>query len=199
MKYCHKALSSTSLAERCQRLDEDLAETGRKHGCRCGGTLHVSNFPRKCVAIVVAMAAIVGIRFSFCCARCRKRTTPPSVRYLGRRQYWGVLVVLLSAAHSGAADRHLILVAHQLGISVSEATLSRWVSWWRNDFVRGDLWRIQRGRFVPAVALEGLPGCLLERFCATDSEAGMLSLLEFLSPLTTASCELIRRRSSMAV
>jgi hypothetical protein len=119
------------------------------------------------------------------------------VRFLGRRHYWGVLVVLLSAARGGVADRHLIRVAHLLGISVSEATLSRWVSWWRGEFVVTELWRIERGRFVPPVTAQKLPVSLLERFGATASADGLLALLEFLSPLTTASREPIRRRSAM--
>lgn len=197
MKYWHKSLSRTTLAERGRRVDEDIAKSARSQGCRCSGALHVANFPRKCVALVAGVLAIFGLRFSFCCAICRRRTTPPSVRFLGRRHYWGVLVVLLSAAHGGVADRHLLLVAQELGISVSEATLCRWASWWRDEFVVTELWRMERGRFMPAVAAQKLPASLLERFGAAASEDGLMALLEFLSPLTTTSCEPIRRSSAM--
>jgi hypothetical protein len=42
-------------------------------------------------------------RHSFCCDQdgCRKRHTPPSIRFLGRRIYYGVVVVLVSAARQG--------------------------------------------------------------------------------------------------
>lgn len=199
MRYWHKSLPLTTLAERGLRVDQDLAEQARSRGCGCSGTLHAANFPRKCFALLAGVLTILGLRFSFCCASCRKRTTPPSVRFLGRRHYWGVLVVLLSAARGGVADRHLILVAQELGISVSETTLSRWVSWWRGEFVVTELWRIERGRFLPPVAAQKLPLSLLERFGATASDDGLLAFLEFLSPLTTASCEPIRRSSAMVV
>ena len=38
-------------------------------------------------------------RFSFCCAvdGCRKRATPPSLRFLGRKVYLATVVTLISA------------------------------------------------------------------------------------------------------
>ncbi len=197
MKYWHKKLPLTTLAERGRRVDEDIARRARIQGCRGSGTLHVANFPRKCIAVVAGGRGGFGTRFSFCCVVCRRRTTPPSVRFLGRRHYWGVLVVLLSAAQGGVAERHLIVVAQRLGISVSEATLSRWMSWWRGEFVVTEFWRIETGRFMPPVATRTLPASLLERFGAEASEEGLLALLEFVSPLTTSSCEPIRKGSAM--
>ena len=42
-------------------------------------------------------------RFSFCCAAdgCRKRETPASLRFLGRKVFLGAMVVLISAMQSG--------------------------------------------------------------------------------------------------
>lgn len=38
---------------------------------------------------------------SLCCARCRKRRTPPSVRFLGRRVYLAAVVVLACVLRQG--------------------------------------------------------------------------------------------------
>jgi hypothetical protein len=41
---------------------------------------------------------------SLCCSRdgCRRRMTPPSVRFLGRRVYLGAVLVLVSAMQQGS-------------------------------------------------------------------------------------------------
>ena len=51
-------------------------------------------------------------RLSFCCALdvCRKRTTPPSLRFLGRKVYLGAVVVLICGDAAGRdADAHALL------------------------------------------------------------------------------------------
>ena len=65
-------------------------------------------------------------RLSFCCAAegCRKRTTPPSVRFLGRKVYLGAVVVLVSALRQGPSPTR-VGVLHDL-FGVGERTLRRW-------------------------------------------------------------------------
>ena len=65
-------------------------------------------------------------RFSFCCAveGCRRRTNPPSVRFLGRRVYLGVLVVLVSACCQGMSSKRVRILGEELG--VDRRTLERW-------------------------------------------------------------------------
>ena len=48
---------------------------------------------------------VLPVRFSFCCSvdGCRRRHTPPSVRFLGRKVYLSVMVVLLDD-HATSAD-----------------------------------------------------------------------------------------------
>jgi len=84
-------------------LDGDIAEQVRHQGCpHCAGKLYVANYPRKPRGV---KRQILGPhytqRFSFCCSVCHKRTTPPSVRFLGRKVYLGAFITLISAA--GAA------------------------------------------------------------------------------------------------
>lgn len=49
--------------------------------------------PRGCPASVVED---YSSRYSFTCGRCEKRATPASVRFLGRRVYLAVVLMLVS-------------------------------------------------------------------------------------------------------
>ena len=75
-----------------RRCDEDLAAEQRAGGCpHCGGVLHSARYPRKPRGAVERLPDEYGWRLSLCCARegCRKRATPPSLRFLGRKVYLG--------------------------------------------------------------------------------------------------------------
>jgi hypothetical protein len=88
-------------------VDRDLAETAHKQTCSCGGRLHVANYPRKPRGAGDDLPSEYGYRLSFCCDRegCRKRVTPPSVRFLGREVYLGVVVNLVNAMRQGGCER----------------------------------------------------------------------------------------------
>jgi hypothetical protein len=66
---------------------------------------------------------------------------------------------------------------------VARRTVQRWRDWWRGSFPRTPLWRAQCARFMPPVAVEQLPGGLLERFAGAPHEA-LVRLLVWLSPVT---------------
>ncbi len=78
-------------------------------------------------------------RTSFCCARCRKRVTPPSVRFLGRRVYLGAIVVLACVLRQWPTPWRVARLGEVLG--VSRDTLARWHRWWRDVFVRTAFWK----------------------------------------------------------
>src|SRR6266571_6150300 len=111
-------------------IDEDLAEAARRAGCPCGGVLHRAPFWRKPRGLPAGLGDEHTKRLSFCCAvdGCRKRMTPPSVRFLGRKVYLGAVVVLATAARPRLAQ-----LRATLGASVR--TLARWRDWWRGSFV----------------------------------------------------------------
>jgi hypothetical protein len=158
------------------RIDTELAAQARERGCGCGGALHRSDYPRKVRGINVEAK-----RDSFCCAQegCRRRTTPESVRFLGRRVYAGFIVVLLTALQHGLTVERVRTLQEHLG--VDRRTLERWREWWTEHFARSAPWRTQRGRFVPPPDESALPWSLWERFCAASSSP-LLELLRFLSP-----------------
>ena len=183
---CHALLRDASLYALLLTMDHDLAAEARAAGCAtCGGILHSARYPRKPRGGPDDLGPDYAARLSFCCAQdgCRRRTTPPSVRYLGRRVYLGAVVVLVTAMAGGITATRAAQLREWLGVSVR--TLKRWRAWWRETFVASTFWRGAKGRFMPPVAVDTLPASLLERFAGTDERTRVLQTLAFLGPLTT--------------
>jgi len=192
---CHALLRDASLYEQLLTFDRDLAAEARVAGCGfCGGTLHSACYPRKPRGGRDDLGPGYATRLSFCCAvdGCRRRTTPPSVRYLGRRVYLGAVVVLVTAMSGGITATRAARLREWLGVSVR--TLKRWRVWWRETFIASPFWRGAQGRFMPPVTSETLPASLLERF-AGEERARLLHALTFLTPLTTRRAD--RRAGSV--
>jgi hypothetical protein len=122
-------------------------------------------------------------RFSFCCAMdgCRKRTTPPSLRFLGRKVYLATVVTLISAMLHGTTPSRLARLSIMPGID--RRTLARWRAWWLSAFTDGPFALVAQANFVPPVNIASLPASLLVRF-AGDIAVQLTSLLRFLGPLT---------------
>ena len=180
---CHALLQDPNFFRLLLRIDEELAGEARAGGCACGGALHRADYPRKPRACLNEVRSEYATRFSFCCSRCRKRLTSMSVRFLGRRVYLALAVVLGSARHAGqnpAAAR----LAGTLAVPVR--TLQRWRQWWGQQFALTPLWQARCARFMPPVAIDRLPASLLERF-AGNAEETLMRLLVFLSPITVTA------------
>lgn len=166
-------------------IDRERAVAVRAGGCRCGGVLHSARYRRKPRGGVPGeLREAYGWRESLCCARegCRRRTTPPSVRFLGGRVYVAALVVLVSAMTGGVTARRAEAAKELIGVSVR--TLQRWRAWWLGAFARTAFWTGERARLMPAVDEARLPASLLERFDEAADE-GLVTCLGFLAPLTT--------------
>ena len=82
-------LEDASLPGILRRVDEDFARVTKEAGCRCRGVLHVANYPRK-PRCSWELPEGCDLRLSFTCAECRKRSTPPSALFLGRKVYLAV-------------------------------------------------------------------------------------------------------------
>jgi hypothetical protein len=163
------------------QIDQELAAQTQAAGCACSGPLHRADYPRKPRGCPPEVRGSVERRFSFCCDRCRKRATAPSVRFLGRRVYLSLAVVLSSSRHAGSNSAAARLVA-ELGIAWH--TLRRWRTWWQEAFTRTPLWLAQGAAFMPPLELERLPEALLERFVGADAATRMSAALRFLAPLS---------------
>ena len=175
------------LYELLLRLDQDLACSTQAGGCgRCGGRLDRADYARKPRGLPPELGAEHTVRLSLCCAAegCRRRTTPPSVRFLGRRVYVGAAVVGITALRAGAQRAEVRELRAWLGLSAR--TLARWRRWWRTAFAASRFWRSARGQLRTPVPVRALPGGLLQRF-AGDLQTRLIAGLRFLAPLTTAA------------
>ena len=179
-KVCHILLQDPKFFVLLLQIDEALASESRSAGCSCGGILHRANYPRKPRACPESVRMDFESRFSFCCNQCRKRTTSVSVRFLGRRVYPGLAVVLMSA---GRAHTTSIIAQLSETLNIPMRTIYRWRQWWRELFPITPLWQAACARFMPPVDLRLLPASLIGRFVGPAIEA-MQRLLIFLSPLT---------------
>ena len=103
-----------------------------------------------------------------------------SVRFLGRRVYLGLAVVLMSARR-GAPTSTAARLCDTL--EVPYRTLARWRSWWIEHFPLTQLWQAACARFMPPVATHELPASLIERFTGSTEES-LMRLLVFVTPLT---------------
>lgn len=178
-------LADGRLYQILQHCDDDLAAEQRAGGClMCGAPLHAARYPRKPRGSVGRLPPEYDWRQSFCCARrdCRKRVTPPSLRFLGRKVYLGAVVVLISALRCGPTPARLRTLEDLVG--VSRRTVLRWRRWWCEELVDTPFWRAASGMVMPPVPHATLPAALLERFAGSARER-LLGLLRFIAPITT--------------
>jgi len=172
-------LSDRSLLDFLERCDADLAEECRADGCPCGGTLHRANYMRKPRGLNVDREMR---RHSFCCDRdgCRKRRSPQSFLFLGRKVYLGMVVILLSAMRHGVSPQRMQSLRKSL--SIDRRTLERWRGWWLGCFVQSKFWKVARARFMPLLCEVTMPLPLCEAF-GVERRDRLLDLLAFLSTL----------------
>ncbi len=143
------------------RIDRSLAAEVRAGGCpRCGGPLHVAHYARKPRG-GPPLPESLSVRHSLCCGHCRRRSTPPSVLFLGRKVYWGAVVVVVAALRQrrpGSASAAVLRRA----LDVSWKTVLRWMDWWAEAFPTSRTWRAFRGRLPPTVRDDDLPAALFD-------------------------------------
>lgn len=189
----HDARLAGEFFSRLEELDEKIAAEVAAARCRhCGGPLHQGNYRRKPRGGLIGVAGeAFRLRHSLCCGRrgCRKRALPPSLRFLGRRVYLEVVVVLASALAQVMATIGEATAAS----GVPWRTLRRWGRWWRDVLPRLPVWAELRARFMPPPPEEALlPRSLISRLWADLREGStlddvMVLAARCLGPVTTAS------------
>ena len=181
----HEFLSSASFLSYLRAVDEDLAAETRNKGCSCGGHLHCANYPRKPRGTPAQLPEPQRIRLSFCCDRdgCRKRTTPPSVRFLGRKVYLAAIVILVSAMRQGPTPRRVRELSERF--DAVESTIIRWQTFWREHFPQTPFWKVARASFLTVGEIVSLPYSLVDAFLRRHPpREDWILLLRFLSPIT---------------
>jgi hypothetical protein len=122
-------LADAKFHEQLLAFDRDLAASVLAARCwRCGGALHSGSYARKPRGGPAGLGQEHAERFSFCCAvdGCRKRATPPSLRFLGRHVYLATVVTLISAMQLGITPSRLARLSVVPGLD--RRTLARLVA-----------------------------------------------------------------------
>ena len=179
----HELLQDVKFHASLLELDFIVAREARGAGCgRCGGRLHAASYPRKPRGLP-DLPEGYDVRLSFCCAidGCRKRVTPSSFRFLGRKVYVATIVVLACALREGPTPTRMKRIQQMTG--VSRRTVERWCGWWRTAFAASGFWDTASASFMPPVNTGSLPASLLERFVG-DGDAQLRALLRLLGPIT---------------
>jgi hypothetical protein len=184
---CHAFLNDSKFYQFLFRIDQDIAAEVQAGGCSCGGVLHSACYPRKPRGIRSVLDESYERRLSFCCAEdgCRRRHTPPSVRFLGRKVYLGFIVILITAMQHGLSQKRRRQLLEALDICPQ--TISRWRKWWREGFASSRCWQAERGNFIPPVHACQLPGELLGRLRGEHLIIRLDHLLLLVAPVTTSS------------
>lgn len=183
IKVCHTLLQSPKFFSLLLQIDSELAAQMHATLCPCGGVLHRANYPRKPRACPQEVRHAFESRWSFCCSRCRKRSTSKSARFLGRRVYVALAVVLIPQRRTTLSASAVQLCDT---LDVPARTIARWRQWWLQHFASTTLWSQVCARFMPPVQSQDLPTSLIGRFIGTPPVA-MVHLLSFLSPLSVSA------------
>src|SRR6185312_1242150 len=130
---------------------------GQLGGPRCDGVLDVADYLRKPRGGPFALDDGSARRLSLWCRRegCRLRVTPPSVRFLGRRVYLSVVVLLCGVLRQGPTPSRVDALHRVVG--ADRRTLERWQRWWIERVGLSRAFEIGRADFMPPPAATDLP------------------------------------------
>lgn len=149
--------------------DKAIVEQVQAAGCPCGGRLHRADYMRKPRGFMANVDPAHCRRFSLCCSRegCRTRTCPPSLRFLSRKVYVAILIVLSCIAH---CQERITMEASRAATNIGQIfdvprrTLARWSTYFTTILPALVGFRAEEGRFLPPLDESLLPLTLLERF-----------------------------------
>ncbi len=179
----HPLLTDARLHDSLLDLDRLIAEQVRQEQCRlCRGNLHQSHFARKPRGVPEDTHPDYSIRFSYCCGTegCRKRFTPPSMRFLSRKVYSSVVIILIFLLKPETDESRLETINTLLGTTLSVETLRRWRHFWTKDLPQTHTWK--RLAFSSTQA-QNLPVSLLMLFEQVGEQALIMGL-KLILPLT---------------
>jgi hypothetical protein len=169
-----------------EQEDEKIAREVAAGVCqKCErGALHRSDYSRKPRGGLIAPEGEGSVtRFSLCCDQegCRKRATPPSLRFLGRRVYLGAVVTVASMLARVIANATEL--RQVTGVPVR--TTRRWLGWWGGPFVSTSVFVAVCARLI-GVAVAELPRSIVLRLPGSPTEQ-VGAMLALLAPLTTST------------
>ena len=160
----HSQLTDATFYNSLLAFDRLIAEQIKHSRCLfCHGNLHQSHYPRKPRGVPEGTHSDYPIRFSYCCGTdgCRKRFTPPSMRFLSRKVYSSVVIFLVFLLKSKTDELKVEQLNLLLGTSLSVETVRRWRNFWVKEVSQSHTWK--RAAFSQGMA-QTLPASLLAQF-----------------------------------
>ena len=180
----HSLLTDARFHNSLFDLDRLIAEQVRQAQCPlCHGNLNQSHFPRKPRGVPEGTHPDYHIRFSLCCATegCRKRFTPPSMRFLSRKVYSSVVIFLIFLLKPTSDESRIEKLNTLLGTQLSVETLRRWRHFWTKEVPLSHTWK--RAALSHTLS-QSLPVSLLAQFQQELKQQVKMGL-KWILPLTT--------------
>jgi hypothetical protein len=154
----HSSLIISSFWKTFPTLDTKIAQefikTAQCKKCGCC-IFYQSDYPRKPRGFPEEIEKNIpdiffSIRISYRCSNCRKRITPPSIRYLGRKIYISVLILLASRLIEQGREAEGIGITLKAIKAILEdfvpaRTVNRWLTWWQESVWQSPIWKANQG------------------------------------------------------
>jgi hypothetical protein len=188
-----KLYSNSTLWRTLFENDQLSAEEVHRQPCPrpdCGGKMNWNNYVRKPRGGPEhpEFSKYFGYRMSLCCGRCRKRQTPESVRFLGRKIYIGLTLLVASSRNEGCQSETDPPTEKPQMVSpvdsISTRTLGRWVMWWTQSFFKSSFWRGSQGLFATSIDMSAPVSSLISKFVNSSMSETIVTILNFLAPIT---------------
>lgn len=178
-------LQDVSLFRALYQIDQDLALACRRSGCPfCHSPLHNAPYTRKPRGGPDSIPEEYCVRQSLCCSRekCRRRVLPQSCLFLGRRVYWGAVILIVTTLWQQQAKTNSIsMLARKF--KIPRNTVVRWIHYFRDVFPQSSQWQRLRGLVSAQINNNNLPRGLVEYFlhAQPSSSDGLVNCLQFLA------------------
>jgi len=160
----HDLLTNSNFYLSLLTIDKQIAEQYQQAGCPfCQGNLNQAHYERNPLGLPPDLPAQYRTRLSYCCSQegCRKRCTPPSLRFLSRKQYSSLVILLIFMLNCRSDESRIERLNHQLNTDLSVETLRRWRKYWLKEVPSSKTFK--RSALMQAVAHK-LPMSLLKQF-----------------------------------
>jgi hypothetical protein len=174
-------------------FDKEIAEDFFNFGCcrHCKSkALSWSNYNRKPRGLPKELSQDTldkyRYRFSFICRPCRLRTTPPSVRFMGRKVYTALSILWISLACEQGISPPLHDLRILMESCLSQQTIERWMRWWQHNVWNCSFWKTFRGQLLGEIKKNQIILGVWNHFKQQIMETASLvnAILKFFSPIT---------------
>jgi hypothetical protein len=182
------------------KISIEFIKTASCKNCGCC-TFHRADYPRKPRGFPNEIEKQIPSiffcsRISYRCSNCRKRITPQSVRYLGRKIYISTLILLaVRLIEQGSGTEGFVKISKEIRVLLKDfvpaKTVRRWLIWWQEAVWQSPFWKSKQGLFSGHVERYLFLNGVWNHFAQSSDQAQsdsvqdlVIIILTFFSPLT---------------